>query len=113
MIDGSLPLAERVKVLKDFRSANGANILLMTLGTGAVGQVFLSSILTQFKQPLTIYRLNLAIASRVYILEPQWNPSIEAQAIGRALRLGQTAQVVIIRYIMIDTIEEARTYTLP
>ncbi|KAK6063731.1 DNA repair protein rad5 [Seiridium cupressi] len=35
-IDGSLPLAERIKVLSDFRSFNGANILLMTLGTGAV-----------------------------------------------------------------------------
>ncbi|KAJ2989303.1 hypothetical protein NUW58_g3536 [Xylaria curta] len=87
IIEGSLPLAERIKVLKDFRSPVGANILLMTLGTGAVG-------------------LNLAIASRIYLLEPQWNPSIESQAIGRALRLGQTAQVVIIRYVMIDTIEE-------
>ncbi|KAI0531666.1 SNF2 family N-terminal domain-containing protein [Xylaria digitata] len=87
MIDGSLPLAERVKVLKNFRSPTGANILLMTLGTGAVG-------------------LNLAIASRIYLLESQWNPSIESQAIGRALRLGQTSQVVIIRYIMIDTIED-------
>ncbi|KAI6090313.1 SNF2 family N-terminal domain-containing protein [Hypoxylon rubiginosum] len=87
VIHGSLRLTERVKVLKDFRSPNGSNILLMTLGTGAVG-------------------LNLAIASRVYLLEPQWNPSIESQAIGRALRLGQTAQVVIIRYVMIDTIEE-------
>ncbi|GAW19058.1 hypothetical protein ANO14919_085420 [Xylariales sp. No.14919] len=88
MIDGSLPLAKRAKVLKDFQSLSGANILLMTLGTGAVG-------------------LNLAIASRIYLLEPQWNPSIESQAIGRALRLGQTAQVVIMRYITIDTIEES------
>ncbi|KAI1113984.1 SNF2 family N-terminal domain-containing protein [Nemania sp. NC0429] len=87
MIDGSLSLAERIKVLKDFRSPTGTNILLMTLGTGAVG-------------------LNLAVASRIYLLEPQWNPSIESQAIGRALRLGQTAQVAIIRYVMIDTIEE-------
>ncbi|KAK8123092.1 P-loop containing nucleoside triphosphate hydrolase [Apiospora sp. TS-2023a] len=86
-IDGSLPSGERIKVLKDFRSFSGANILLMTLGTGAVG-------------------LNLAVASRIYLLEPQWNPSIESQAIGRALRIGQTAQVVIIRYIMQDTIEE-------
>ncbi|KAK6216250.1 vacuolar ATPase assembly integral membrane protein vma21 [Pestalotiopsis sp. IQ-011] len=63
----------------------------MTLGTGAVG-------------------LNLAIASRIYLLEPQWNPSIESQAIGRALRLGQTAQVVIMRYIMIGTIEESDVF---
>lgn len=88
MIDGSLPLTERLKVLKDFRSPSGANILLMTLGTGAVG-------------------LNLAVASRIYLVEPQWNPSIESQAIGRAFRLGQTAQVVITRYIMKDTVEES------
>ncbi|KAJ3579073.1 hypothetical protein NPX13_g1492 [Xylaria arbuscula] len=51
-------------------------------------------------------RLNLAVATRIYLLEPQWNPSIESQAIGRALRFGQTAQVVITRYIMIDSIEQ-------
>ncbi|KAF2466886.1 uncharacterized protein BDR25DRAFT_305757 [Lindgomyces ingoldianus] len=87
MIDGSLALNERLKILKDFRSPDGANVLLMTLGTGAVG-------------------LNLAVASRVYLLEPQWNPSIESQAIGRALRLGQTEQVKIVRYIMAQTVEE-------
>lgn len=38
-IDGSLRLAERVNVLKDFRSPVGTDILLMTLGIGAVGQV--------------------------------------------------------------------------
>ncbi|KAI0098178.1 SNF2 family N-terminal domain-containing protein [Nemania sp. FL0031] len=87
IIDGSLSLAERIKLIGDFKSHNGANVLLMTLGTGAVG-------------------LNLAIATRIYLLEPQWNPSIESQAIGRALRLGQTAPVVITRYIMKDSIEQ-------
>ncbi|KAF2102280.1 hypothetical protein NA57DRAFT_35076, partial [Rhizodiscina lignyota] len=88
-IDGSLKLAQRKKVLDDFRSPKGANILLMTLGTSAVG-------------------LNLAVASRIYLLEPQWNPSIESQAIGRAVRLGQTDQVIIKRYVMENTIEEVR-----
>ena len=36
-IHGSLSLGERIRILKDFRSSAGANILLMTLGTGAVG----------------------------------------------------------------------------
>ncbi|KAK8069383.1 hypothetical protein PG994_005999, partial [Apiospora phragmitis] len=52
-------------------------------------------------------RLNLAAASRIYLLEPQWNPSVEQQAFGRALRLGQTDQVTIIRYIMKDTVEDS------
>ncbi|KAF2647501.1 hypothetical protein K491DRAFT_699594 [Lophiostoma macrostomum CBS 122681] len=88
MIDGSLALNDRLKALEDFRSPTGANILLMTLGTGAVG-------------------LNLAVATRIYLLEPQWNPSIESQAIGRALRLGQTERVRITRYVMAGTVEES------
>jgi SWI/SNF-related matrix-associated actin-dependent regulator of chromatin subfamily A3 len=37
MISGKLSLNDRLRVLKNFRSPAGANILLMTLGTGAVG----------------------------------------------------------------------------
>ena len=44
MIDGSLSLKDRSKVLQDFRSPSGANILLMTLGTGAVGRVFYDNV---------------------------------------------------------------------
>ena len=51
---------------------------------------------------------NLSVASRVHILEPQWNPSVESQAIGRVLRLGQIKQVCVIRYITDRTIEEVR-----
>ena len=39
MIEGSLSLNQRLKVLKEFKSPNGPNILLMTLGTGAEGFV--------------------------------------------------------------------------
>jgi superfamily II DNA/RNA helicase len=39
MIYGSLSLKQRLKVLKDFKSSFGPNILLMTLGTGAEGFV--------------------------------------------------------------------------
>lgn len=54
-------------------------------------------------------RLNLTAASRIHILEPQWNPSVESQAIGRAIRLGQERQVTVIRYIMKNTVEEVST----
>ena len=36
-IHGVLALKKRLKVLEEFRSPTGPNILLMTLGTGAVG----------------------------------------------------------------------------
>ncbi|KAK6062399.1 DNA repair and recombination protein rad5c [Seiridium cupressi] len=49
---------------------------------------------------------NLSLASTIHILEPQWNPSIESQAIGRIFRHGQKNQVRVVRYIMKDSIEE-------
>jgi SWI/SNF-related matrix-associated actin-dependent regulator of chromatin subfamily A3 len=49
---------------------------------------------------------NLSVASRVHILEPQWNPSVEDQAVGRVFRLGQGKKVCVLRYIMEKTVEE-------
>jgi SNF2 family DNA or RNA helicase len=46
------------------------------------------------------------MANHVYLLEPQWNPSIEMQAIGRAARLGQTRPVRVVRYVVKHSIEE-------
>jgi SWI/SNF-related matrix-associated actin-dependent regulator of chromatin subfamily A3 len=51
-------------------------------------------------------RLNLTFANRVFLIEPQWNPSVESQAIARALRLGQGQNVSVIRYITKDTVEQ-------
>ena len=42
----------------------------------------------------------------VHIVEPQWNPSIEAQAIGRALRMGQTRPVTVFKYITENSVEK-------
>lgn len=42
MIHGDLSLNERKKLLNEFRAERGANVLLMTLGTGAVGYVIVS-----------------------------------------------------------------------
>lgn len=51
-------------------------------------------------------RLNLTAASRIHLVEPQWNPSVESQAIGRVVRLGQQRNVTVLRYIVKDTVEE-------
>lgn len=48
------------------------------------------------------------MANQIYILEPQWNPTVEAQAIGRVVRLGQEKNVTVIRYAMTDSIEEVK-----
>jgi superfamily II DNA or RNA helicase len=51
--------------------------------------------------------LNLTAADYVFILDPWWNPAVEAQAIDRAHRLGQTRNVFAYRIIARDTVEES------
>ena len=50
--------------------------------------------------------LNLTAADYVFILDPWWNPAVEAQAIDRAHRIGQDKQVFAYRLIARDTVEE-------
>ncbi len=50
--------------------------------------------------------LNLTAAGYVFLLDPWWNPAVEAQAIDRAHRLGQTKNVFAYRLITRGTIEE-------
>jgi superfamily II DNA or RNA helicase len=50
--------------------------------------------------------LNLTAADYVYILDPWWNPAVEAQAIDRAHRIGQSRHVIATRIVARDTIEE-------
>lgn len=49
--------------------------------------------------------LNLTCANRVFIVELQWNPSVENQAIARAIRFGQGQKVLVTRYVIKDTVE--------
>ena len=50
--------------------------------------------------------LNLTAASYVFLLDPWWNPAVEAQAIDRAHRIGQRSAVFAYRLIARDTVEE-------
>ncbi|MBI3651302.1 MAG: SNF2 helicase associated domain-containing protein [Acidobacteria bacterium] len=50
--------------------------------------------------------LNLTAAEYVFLLDPWWNPAVEAQAIDRAHRIGQTRNVFAYRLIARDTVEE-------
>ncbi|KAI0897379.1 SNF2 family N-terminal domain-containing protein, partial [Annulohypoxylon nitens] len=86
-IDGRVGDNERSTRLRTFKENSEVKALLMSIGTGAVG-------------------LNLTIANRVHIVEPQWNPAVEEQAIARAIRMGQTQEVTIVRYMMERTVEQ-------
>ncbi|KAM0352350.1 hypothetical protein ACHAPU_002015 [Fusarium lateritium] len=86
-VDGDSPLAQRKNTLLEFEKGEEWPVLIMTTGTGAFG-------------------LNLTCANRIFIAELQWNPSVESQAISRAIRLGQEKEVRVWRYIIRDTVEE-------
>src|SRR5207302_5860031 len=50
--------------------------------------------------------LNLTAADYVFILDPWWNPAVEAQAIDRTHRIGQDKKVIAYRMIAKGTVEE-------
>ncbi|RMZ85530.1 hypothetical protein DV737_g539, partial [Chaetothyriales sp. CBS 132003] len=86
-IDGQTSLRQREKILEAFAKRKDLPVLIMTTGAGAYG-------------------LNLTVANRIFIIEPQWNPAVENQAICRAIRLGQADNVQIIRYTIKKTVEQ-------
>jgi DNA repair protein RAD16 len=85
-LSGSMTLNARAKALHDFQNDPPTTMFLLSLGAGAVG-------------------INLTAANRIFLLEPSFNPAVEAQAIGRVHRLGQKRPVVITRLIMNDSVE--------
>ncbi|KAJ8130818.1 hypothetical protein O1611_g2809 [Lasiodiplodia mahajangana] len=87
-IDGSISLARREMVIQEFREDEEIKVILATISCGGVG-------------------LDLTAASRVHLLEPQWNPAVEEQALSRVHRMGQRRPVVTMRYVMKDSIEES------
>jgi superfamily II DNA or RNA helicase len=70
-----------------FQNDPGCKLFLVSLKAGGLG-------------------LNLTAAEYVFLLDPWWNPAVEAQAIDRAHRIGQTQQVFAYRIIARDTVEE-------
>ncbi|RII05580.1 DNA repair protein rad5 [Alternaria sp. MG1] len=85
--DGNTTPTNRSVALTNFRRNPDISVILMTISCAAVG-------------------LNITAATRAYIMEPQWNPTVEEQALARVHRMGQTKEVTTIRYVMADTFEE-------
>ncbi|KAK6343428.1 hypothetical protein TWF730_011017 [Orbilia blumenaviensis] len=86
-IDGKMNRGQRADSLTRFRDDPDIEAILVSISAGGVG-------------------LNLTAASRVYVMEPQFNPAAEAQAIDRVHRLGQEREVWCTRYIMEGSFEE-------
>lgn len=86
-LDGSMAQAARAAVLKTFSESKKGLVLLLSLRAGGVG-------------------LNLTMAKRVYMMDPWWSFAVEAQAIDRIHRMGQTDEVKVCRFIVKESVEE-------
>jgi superfamily II DNA or RNA helicase len=78
---------DRQSLVEHFQSADGPPLFLISLKAGGLG-------------------LNLTNADYIFLLDPWWNPAVEAQAIDRAHRIGRLKPVVAYRLIARDTVEE-------
>ena len=77
---------KRAEAVEGFRDGD-STAFLISLKAGGVG-------------------LTLTEADYVFVLDPWWNPAVEAQAVDRAHRIGQTRPVLVYRLVSRDTIEE-------
>jgi superfamily II DNA or RNA helicase len=77
----------RQERVERFQNDPNCKLFLISLKAGGVG-------------------LNLTAADYVFLLDPWWNPAVEAQAIDRTHRIGQTKQVFAYRLITRGTVEE-------
>lgn len=89
--DGTMSQKIRAGVLRAFNAENASDpsaprVLLLSLRAGGVG-------------------LNLTAANRVFMMDPWWSFAVEAQAIDRVHRMGQTQKVEVIRFVVRESIE--------
>src|SRR5204863_972287 len=78
---------DRQQVVNTFQNDPNASVFLLSLRAAGTG-------------------LNLTTASYVVLYDPWWNPAVEAQAIDRSHRIGQTRTVNAYRLIAPGTVEE-------
>jgi len=78
---------DRQKPVQGFQNASGAAVMLVSLKAAGTG-------------------ITLHAADYVFLLDPWWNPAVEAQAVDRVHRIGQTNTVFVYRMVTAGTIEE-------
>ncbi|MDC8100536.1 DEAD/DEAH box helicase [Chryseobacterium rhizosphaerae] len=78
---------DRGQKVHNFQNNEDVRVFLISLKAGGVG-------------------LNLTQADYIYLVDPWWNPAAENQAIDRSYRIGQTKNVIAVRMICSNTVEE-------
>lgn len=87
IITGALSASERMEIVDKFQLSKGFQVLVSQIEAGGQG-------------------INLQSASVVIIMEPQFKPTTEAQAIARAHRMGQTNRVIVHRLLARNSVDE-------
>ncbi|PWN92904.1 hypothetical protein FA10DRAFT_236159 [Acaromyces ingoldii] len=85
-LEGHMTPEARNKTIEHFMNNVGVTVFLVSLKAGGVA-------------------LNLTEASRVYLMDPWWNPSVEVQAMDRIHRLGQHRPIIVKRMVIENSIE--------
>ncbi|RGP69067.1 alpha-1,6-mannosyltransferase subunit [Fusarium longipes] len=85
--DGKVPQKDRQHVVDRFRQDPSVRVMLLTLSCGAAG-------------------LTLTVATRAYLMEPHWNPTLEEQALARIHRIGQAREVTT----QVIKVQESKKY---
>ena len=83
----TLETARRAQYIVTFNTTETFRVLLMDVHQASHG-------------------LNLSSASRVFFVNPIWQPDVEAQAVKRAHRIGQTRPVVVETLVLRGTLED-------
>ena len=86
-LDGQSTSQQRKESVEHFQQNSSVRVFLVSLKAGGTG-------------------LNLTSADYVVLVDPWWNPAVEAQAIDRSHRIGQDKKVIAYRMICTNTIEE-------
>ena len=87
-VDGSLSAEAKLGVVDRFSEVDGHAVLVSQITAGGVG-------------------LNIQAASVVVLLEPQFKPTTEWQAIARAHRMGQSRRVMVHRLLARNCVDES------
>ena len=86
-IDGDTEISAREQMCIDFNNDPTIFCALLTTKVGGFG-------------------LNLTGADRAVIMDPDWNPANDNQAVDRIFRIGQKKDVIVYRLVTMGTIEE-------
>lgn len=87
VLHGGLSRAKRTQMVRDFQSADGPPIMILSVRAGGTG-------------------ITLTEASVVIHIDRWWNPAVEDQATDRAYRIGQNKSVEVYKLVVQGTIDE-------